>query len=743
MPGVELNIELSLSDEDLAKIAKKFEEALGRSGLGGNPLAPLADGADEAAEEARKLARGLGGVEDAAERAADAAEGLLERLSMEDAIGGFGDLKDVFEKTAGGLFGISEAAIEATVRIGDVVEKGANLGKLLGPEGAVAGALLGVVVGGLSEWAAAADRAREAQIALNIEALQETNQRLEKQEATIAANIKVWDDYTLAVRRANGTSLALVEGLVDAEAAQFKAEQDARKKRLAEYLKAANDTLLVIQGNNQEILSSEGVENAKRLQQDHDFFKSSRQAEIENNESLLEYQKGVYAVSQEIATADADRKAAAYEKLSDKIRSAFDDSTEGTKEFSEELDRIKNPPTIKDLIADQEEAGKAIKKAEDRIVELKAELTEPVKEGEGTEAYLTRIKGLLIDAAVASGTLAQAQADMLKATSAVEGASKPKGESDTYNTQIAPKIKINASKTREEAGKARVELDTFIEDFLGAPSTIVVPVELEPVIPKAEVDAQALQDQKDVEALNKEEAYQKNLIELYKQHKTKKRELAEKEADEEADRQAQQLERSAAFENALIDGALETAGVVADALAGQAVKAFNQYLDAVANGEKITKEQRQRNRAEFLRDTGSKLITDGSSHILMGVAKGFGGDPAGWAEAIAGGAEVALGGTMGGVGAKAQQRLGGTSGNEGARGMNGGGVDGGPRISNVDNAAQGPNQLAPVIIYLGGAPGSTTIHAGSGEEAKANAGAWVNEVAQAAKNAGPTIRKGG
>jgi hypothetical protein len=83
-----------------------------------------------------------------------------------------------------------------------------------------------------------------------------------------------------------------------------------------------------------------------------------------------------------------------------------------------------------------------------------------------------------------------------------------------------------------------------------------------------------------------------------------------------------------------------------------------------------------------------------------------------------------------------------------ARNENGGGSgDGYSTQSSYGNSNNrfndpGPQQLA-TVIYMGGGSGSTVIYAGSGEDAKARAGAWVEDVRESAANAGPRLKGGG
>jgi hypothetical protein len=70
----------------------------------------------------------------------------------------------------------------------------------------------------------------------------------------------------------------------------------------------------------------------------------------------------------------------------------------------------------------------------------------------------------------------------------------------------------------------------------------------------------------------------------------------------------------------------------------------------------------------------------------------------------------------------------------------GGGGSGGGFGAGVSAADAGPTEQAPVIVYLGGGPGSTTINTGTGEESEARAGRIVERLLGAARRGGPTLR---
>jgi hypothetical protein len=90
---------------------------------------------------------GLSAVAEAANRAAVAAEGIKLDVVMSRAIGAIGPVKDILQKAGGEMLGFSEDTVKAIGTVGDLAEKGAQLGAVLGPWGALAGAATGAVIG--------------------------------------------------------------------------------------------------------------------------------------------------------------------------------------------------------------------------------------------------------------------------------------------------------------------------------------------------------------------------------------------------------------------------------------------------------------------------------------------------------------------------------------------------------------------------------------------------------------------
>lgn len=166
--------------------------------------------------------------------------------------------------------------------------------------------------------------------------------------------------------------------------------------------------------------------------------------------------------------------------------------------------------------------------------------------------------------------------------------------------------------------------------------------------------------------------------------------------DEAAQRAASAMEMQADAIDSVIESTTKT---ILTALGDGAVKGVNAFYDNLANNEHKSKEERQRSRAEWMRDIGTKLMIDGESHIVMGTVNAAAHRPGGVAEIIGGINEAGIGASLGGIGAIRQRALGGTADNDGARGVRGGGADGSPRVSDLDNIG-GTKDLRPLVINI-------------------------------------------
>jgi hypothetical protein len=143
--------------KDVQGESRATQQALQGGGAGGQPSRQM----KELAQETGGATRALEGLNERieeltghAKKSSQETEGLAERLaklSTEDKIGAFGDLKDMFEQTATTLFGMNKQTAEAAVKVADLAEKGAMVGALAGPWGALAGGALGALLGGLDQ----------------------------------------------------------------------------------------------------------------------------------------------------------------------------------------------------------------------------------------------------------------------------------------------------------------------------------------------------------------------------------------------------------------------------------------------------------------------------------------------------------------------------------------------------------------------------------------------------------------
>lgn len=173
---IEIIIETTQARAETQKLKDSIATALGEaSGIAEESLTQItsqvAREVDRAAGKVKSVTEIVDGVRDLKDEIQDlgnaggeAAEGI-GMLVLNETVDKFGDLKDIFEKSAGALFGLSEASVEAAVRVADLAEKGAMVGAAFGPLGAaaglIAGGALGFFVEKINESKAAAQEAAD------------------------------------------------------------------------------------------------------------------------------------------------------------------------------------------------------------------------------------------------------------------------------------------------------------------------------------------------------------------------------------------------------------------------------------------------------------------------------------------------------------------------------------------------------------------------------------------------------
>lgn len=196
-----------------AQVAREVDRAAGKI----KSVTEIVDGVRDLKDEIQGLGNAGG----------EAAEGI-GMLVLNETVDKFGDLKDIFEKSAGALFGLSEASVEATVRVADLAEKGAMVGAAFGPLGAavglVAGGALGFFVEKINESNKAAEEAtvRVAEYQQRVETLRVAASVAVSQEEL---NNAIKDGQILYEQNA-----ATVKILADGQAAASKRVEETQSK---------------------------------------------------------------------------------------------------------------------------------------------------------------------------------------------------------------------------------------------------------------------------------------------------------------------------------------------------------------------------------------------------------------------------------------------------------------------------------------------------------------------------------
>ncbi len=195
-----------------------------------------------------------------------------------------------------------------------------------------------------------------------------------------------------------------------------------------------------------------------------------------------------------------------------------------------------------------------------------------------------------------------------------------------------------------------------------------------------------------VEEFNKQEEWNRKVEELARDYASRMANIKTKGAllanQEELNKEAAAIEAWAAK----INGAIEGVGnIFKDAIGGLAVDAFNNWLDAVATGEKDADKSFKKIAASAIRNIGSQLVADGVKNILQGSADLIMGRAGGAGLIAIGGAEVAAGVGMGAAGARAQRRQG--FGDDKGNGSGG-------SLGRNSGAKDGPIVQAPTIIQI-------------------------------------------
>jgi hypothetical protein len=684
---VKVVLNLDEANEQLDKFQASAAEAFKKAGasLGDNFNAGAQEGLDKATEQFGGFASG---VEKQLKRAADAAENISNKLSLQDKIGIFGDAKDVFEKAAGSLLGFNQAAIDSAVRIADVAEKGANIGAVFGP-------LPALILGGVgalleyfgeskrisAESEAAAVRHKQAIEGLHLElkALQRDaiSDGKANLEAMGVALVKLGDK----IRDQNkGTREGSQEGIakdtlfaLDQAQKQVQEIQDSIVETQDSFKPKSLDELKTAAENSAKGLTTAQTELGKLNKELEESKRLVSSTDITTFSGLVQF------VGKDLGGLVLDFS----EKIQQQERSVSDARAKASKDEAAYKAELKKSEAELER-GRQESARKAKERAEQSRRDREAEV-----------AYNRALRESILALREAEQARTQAIYDQgVELQKLGEDFAKVvKGQVEEL-AQFGPEIMqkflpalLDASNQGEEA-MARVVFQAKLYK-----------IEMEGLPPLASViGGQTGQ----VDNLKASIAGLFNVI--YTEGS------------------------NADIALTAISGSLKDIGSsAAGAIGGAASGALSDLFEAMAAGEKTAEgfaKSFARKSAEALRSTGSDLIGDGIANELKALAMtfipGMQGNAVGLASA--GAAEIAAGLAMGGVGVGVGRRVGPAPESEDAArgGSSSLGGGGGPSLG-----AATPRELerAPVIyqFFAGGAPGSTTVNAGDGPASLAQA----------------------
>jgi len=512
-------------------------------------------------DQARLAFQQLGGtateelkaIQDATQKTADATEELLKMEQVDEAVGAMGDLKDIWEKMAGPVWGFNEAQVESVVLAGDLAEKGASLGKVFGAWGAVAGGVIGALIGWLIHANKEAQEAAQKVKDLEAEAKNAVNEFATLDEANLETVIgKVVELQTQLSKVTGATKLTQInlEILAKKSAKELGDEFDRLSRiALGDEFETQGKTLeeltslLVASQKELEGFSSEAVGASKFLRELADTQGASgnlQQAYLDKYKALIPQ------------IQSAQTRIAAYEKAISDLTPKIEKETEATKEQT-----------------------KATKESADAF---------------------DKIGGVL----------------------------------------------LKVDKAREAASKQRLSNEQFADSILGGATSATAVTEGV------------------IKLMETEKAKADRLVEFYETINDLPS-LASiigdvTELPTSEDRVLGGLEHTLGVTREIAIEIQSLGQTFASSIGGLAADSVDLLFERIASGQQSTRGALRGLIAQFLRETGTQLIADGTKNILIGTGRTLFGDPTGAAMVGLGGVELASGFAMGGVGAFAQRR---------------------------------------------------------------------------------------
>lgn len=274
-----------IASESLKQITAQAAREVDRAAGKVKSVTEIVDGVRDLTDEVKKLDGANG----------EAAQSL-GMLVLNETVDKFGDLKDIFEKSAGALLGLSEEAVEATVRVADLAEKGAMVGAAFGPLGAT----IGLVAGGA--------------LGFFVEKINESKKATEETEARIATYQQRIESLKIAEKVAisqEQLTKSIEDGRLAAEtnSGAVKILYDAQTKLNAS-VKASEEELSTYRA--ELVAANEAYQNATTMQEKYEARQksvaASNAANIHTSRELAESREELRRVTVALTIVESEQQ---------------------------------------------------------------------------------------------------------------------------------------------------------------------------------------------------------------------------------------------------------------------------------------------------------------------------------------------------------------------------------------------------------------------------------------------------
>lgn len=594
------------SDEELRKLALAAKKESERIAEATKTAAKEASRAMEksAKEQAAAIEKMQKEIKEAYQEIASFGESVANETR-----GFLGDLGDAVDILGGRFFGLSEAQKEVVSQTFAMAEKtaslGGTIGSLAGPLGMMVGTGVGAVVGGLlGRYAGNTELAGDKLIELNKISI-ETG-KIQRQLALDIARTR---------EQLGGMDTKDLPGAIS----KYDAVGNAIKKANEEL-----DTLNIENKNLQKTLATNALAGKKN-----------------SADEVAAVQRNLDAIQ---ARQDQIRE---LERTQDQTSKAVLALSEKETKKSLEDFKLKADLSREELKANKEKAKAKFEEAQNAAALLK------LQTGQGERDPKQIAKDVQENAAA----VAKAKSEYQSAADAY----------DAFGKAALTSAKNAAKAAEQHKDITRDELDAIIEAEREKAERIggVKGGQENALQQKYDAEAEAqdraferfaesnaawiLEEQRKADAIVKiSQDEQERVSQIFLEQGVRMRQ-------EQLAKDAQEIEQYAATVNNALSG---IGSIASSAIGGIATNAFNNWLEALATGEKDAEKSFAKMRAAAVRNIGQQLVADGVKNILQGSANLITGNPAGGALIGIGSAEVAAGVGMGASGARAQRRQG-------------------------------------------------------------------------------------